>query len=60
MCEQEYVNNKQAAKILGISEHTMKKIRNSEGFEFTRLGREIKINKAFLLEYMKTHRKIKY
>lgn len=60
MQEKDYYTNKEAAKVLGVCETTMKRIRNSEGFEFTRLGREIKINKNFLNEFMKTHRKIRY
>ena len=60
MLEKNYYTNKEAAKVLGISEHTMKKIRNSEDFEYTRIGRVVKINKDFLHEYMKAHRKIRY
>lgn len=60
MQEKNYYTNKEAAERLGVSEHTMKKIRNSEGFVFTRMGRVIKINKDFLDEFMKTHRKIRY
>lgn len=61
MSESEYVNNKQAAKILGVCEHTMKKIRNSADFEYTRLGaRDIRISKEFLEQYMKKHRNIRY
>lgn len=56
----EFVNCKEASEILGVSQNTMRKIRNSEGFEYTRLGRQIVINKEFLLEYIRTHRKIKY
>ena len=60
MQEKEYLNNKEAAELLGVSEHTMTKIRNAEGFEFTRLKRQVIINKKFLEEYMRKHRKIRY
>lgn len=60
MQEKEYLNNKEAAAMLGVSEHTMTKIRNAEGFEFTRLKRQVIINKKFLEEYMRKHRKIRY
>ena len=61
MSESEYINNKQAAKILGVSEYTMKKIRNSADFEYTRLGaRNIRISKKFFEQYIKTHRNIRY
>lgn len=56
----EFVNCKEASEILGISQNTMRKIRNAEGFEFTRLGRQIVISKEFLLKYVREHRKIKY
>ena len=55
-----YTDNKEAAELLGVSEHTMTKIRNAEGFEFTRLKRQVIINKKFLEEYMRKHRKIRY
>ena len=56
----EFLNNTEAAKLLGVSPQTMQKIRNSKGFQYTRLGRTILINKEFLLEFIKEHKKINY
>lgn len=55
-----FLNNKEAAKELGVSPQTMRKIRNSRGFQYTRLGRKILIDRDFLLEYINNHKKINY
>lgn len=60
MQESKFVNNNEAAEILGVSPQTMRKIRNSEGFEFTRLGRMVLINKDFLMNFIKENRKVRY
>lgn len=56
----EFLNNKQAAALIGVCPQTMSKIRNSKGFVYTRLGRTVLINKDFLLDYIREHRKIRY
>ena len=56
----EFVNMKEAAEILGVNSQTMSKIIHAEGFEYTRLGRKILINKDKMLKYMENHKNIRY
>ena len=56
----QFVSMKEAAEILGVNPRTMSKIIHSEGFEYTRLGRKIIINKEKMLEYMMNHKIIRY
>lgn len=60
MNKKEFVNKKEAAEMLGVDPRTMDKIIHAEGFKYTRLGRKILINKSKLLEYMDTHKIIRY
>ncbi len=52
---------KQASELIGLDTRTLKKIlENTEDLHYTRIGRKIIIDKAELIDYIKTHRKINY
>lgn len=54
--KQEYINLKEASEIFGLDVRTMKKIwLNTKELHFTRVGRQMIINKAQLLKYFDEH-----
>lgn len=59
--KQEYINLKEAAEIFGLDSRTMKKIwLSTNELHFTRVGRQMIMKKADLVEYFEKKDNIKY
>lgn len=60
MIEKQYLNLKEVAQLLGVHTQTAKKIINNDGISYTRLGRQILVNKQKLIEFMDNTKNIRY
>ena len=58
MIEKEFLCLKEAAKMIGVNERTMKNIVINNDLHYTKLKGKILINKNLLLEFLNTNSKI--